>query len=120
MAIARTMDSPYDATLMRTRGRRACPSMEIHFPLMPFAMPRSAASETLERPGIRPANAPLRTVEAMPPDHASTGITTAQLAYTDVAATPGQHADDSQASAESRSPSRDPAHCARALDTTPR
>src|SRR5919109_4566385 len=29
--------------------------------------------------GIRPANAPIRMAEAMPPDHASTGITTAQL-----------------------------------------
>src|SRR5262245_17856143 len=41
--------------------------------------------------GIRPANAPIRTAEAMPPDHASTGITTAQLfelAYTAVAAAP--------------------------------
>ena len=28
--------------------------------------------------GIRPANAPIRMAEAMPPDHASTGITTAQ------------------------------------------
>src|SRR5262245_32749409 len=27
--------------------------------------------------GIRPANAPIRMAEAMPPDHASTGITTA-------------------------------------------
>ena len=35
--------------------------------------------------------------EVMPPDHASRGITTAQpfeLAYTAVAAGPGQHADD--------------------------
>ena len=41
--------------------------------------------------GIRPANAPIRMAEAMPPDHASTGITTAQpfeLAYTAVAAAP--------------------------------
>src|SRR5438270_11070025 len=41
--------------------------------------------------GIRPANAPMRMAEAMPPDHASTGITTAQLfalAYTAVAAAP--------------------------------
>jgi hypothetical protein len=28
--------------------------------------------------GIRPANAPIRMAEAMPPDHASTGITMAQ------------------------------------------
>src|SRR5260370_36824162 len=41
--------------------------------------------------GIRPANTPIRMAEAMPPDHASTGITTAQLfelAYTAVAAAP--------------------------------
>jgi hypothetical protein len=41
--------------------------------------------------GIRPANAPIRMAEAMPPDHASTGITTPQLfepAYTAVAAAP--------------------------------
>jgi hypothetical protein len=41
--------------------------------------------------GIRPANAPIRMAEAMPPDHASAGITTAQrfeLAYTAVAAAP--------------------------------
>src|SRR3981081_4140066 len=41
--------------------------------------------------GIRPANAPIRMAEAMPPDHASKGITTAQLfelAYTAVAAAP--------------------------------
>src|SRR5438105_11024058 len=39
--------------------------------------------------GIRPANAPITMADAMPPDHASTGITTAQffeLAYTAVAA----------------------------------
>jgi hypothetical protein len=29
--------------------------------------------------GIRPANAPIRMAEAMPPDHASTGITMAQF-----------------------------------------
>ena len=29
--------------------------------------------------GIRPANAPIRMAEAMPPVHASTGITTAQF-----------------------------------------
>src|SRR5215204_3035989 len=43
--------------------------------------------------GIRPANAPIRMAEAMPPDHASTGITTAQLfelAYTAVAAAPAR------------------------------
>jgi hypothetical protein len=28
--------------------------------------------------GVKPANAPIRMAEAMPPDHASTGITTAQ------------------------------------------
>ena len=28
--------------------------------------------------GIKPANAPIRMAEAMPPDHASTGITTSQ------------------------------------------
>jgi hypothetical protein len=41
--------------------------------------------------GIRPANAPIRMAEAMPPDYASAGITTAQLfvlAYTAVAAAP--------------------------------
>jgi hypothetical protein len=41
--------------------------------------------------GIRPANAPIRMAEAMPPDHASARITTAQLfvlAYTAVAAAP--------------------------------
>src|SRR3954469_5160947 len=41
--------------------------------------------------GVRPASAPIRTAEAMPPDHASAGITTAQLfepAYTAVAAAP--------------------------------
>ncbi len=41
--------------------------------------------------GIRPANAPIRTADTMPPDHASTRITTAQpfeLAYTAVAAAP--------------------------------
>src|SRR5207302_11411254 len=41
--------------------------------------------------GIRPANAPIRMAEVMPPAHASTGITTAQLfelAYTAVAAVP--------------------------------
>src|SRR6266516_4889279 len=41
--------------------------------------------------GIRPANAPIRMAEAMPPNHASAGITTAQLfelAYTAVAAAP--------------------------------
>src|SRR5207244_1008971 len=41
--------------------------------------------------GNRPASVPMRTAEAMPPDHASTGITTAQLlelAYTAVAAAP--------------------------------
>jgi hypothetical protein len=29
--------------------------------------------------GIRPANAPMRTAEAMPPNHASTGITMVQF-----------------------------------------
>ena len=29
--------------------------------------------------GIRPANAPITMADAMPPDHASTGITKAQL-----------------------------------------
>src|SRR5260370_36681911 len=41
--------------------------------------------------GSRPASAPMRMAEMMPPDHASTGITTAQLlelAYTAVAAAP--------------------------------
>src|SRR5206468_7606616 len=41
--------------------------------------------------GSRPANAPIRMAEAMPPAHASTGITTAQLfelAYTAVAVAP--------------------------------
>src|SRR6266516_6589232 len=43
--------------------------------------------------GIRPANAPIRMAEAMPPTHASAGITTAQLfelAYTAVAAAPAR------------------------------
>src|SRR5579864_6750511 len=41
--------------------------------------------------GIRPANAPIRMAAAIPPDHASTGMTMAQpfvLAYTAVAAAP--------------------------------
>jgi hypothetical protein len=49
--------------------------------------------------GIRPANAPIRMAEAMPPDHASAGITTAQLfvlAYTAVAAAADAAADDGE------------------------
>jgi hypothetical protein len=47
--------------------------------------------------GIRPANAPIRMAEAMPPDHASTGITTAPALRACVHGRcrgPGQHADD--------------------------
>src|SRR5262249_46651397 len=36
-------------------------------------------SRDARRAGIRPANAPIRMAEAMPPDHASVGMTTAQL-----------------------------------------
>ena len=47
--------------------------------------------------GIRPANAPIRIAEAMPPDHASTGITIGPALRAGVDGRgddPGQHADD--------------------------
>src|SRR3954451_10624220 len=64
---------------------------ETHFPAHAVRNATVGGIRDARTAGIRPANAPIRMAEAMPPVHASAGITTAQcfeLAYTAVAATP--------------------------------
>jgi hypothetical protein len=79
------------ATLTANARAQGGLSIEIHFPLIPVRNATVAGIRDARTAGIRPANAPIRMAEAMPPDHASAGITTAQLfelAYRAVAAAP--------------------------------
>ena len=50
LSTVRAIAIAHDATLTANARPQGGLSIEIHFPLIPFAVPRSAASETLGRP----------------------------------------------------------------------
>jgi hypothetical protein len=88
LSIARAIAIAHDATLTTNARAQGGPDRD---PLPTHTVRNATVGgiRDARMAGIRPANAPIRMAAAMPPDHASTGITTAQLfelAYTAVAA----------------------------------
>src|SRR6266536_1732803 len=90
LSIIRAIAVAHDATLTKNARPRVA-SRERSRPAHTVRNATVGGIRAARTAGIRPASMPIRIAEAMPPAHASTGITMAQLfelAYTAVAAAP--------------------------------